>query len=159
MRLFLISVCLIVSIGPTAEAATSCSLDLATLRPKDATNDFVLRPVKHGRDPLFELAIRATGQTFRFRVDRDLAKHEGRLISVSGPDGADPGLAASFVLPANTLRTQDAPIGSLSFIDLAKSFIAYRTRTGQPRNIDAFPPSGLWEVTECANVAAAEPER
>jgi hypothetical protein len=54
----------------------ACRLKQATLRPKFASDHYVLQGQKQDNDMVLELTIRQTRETFRFKVQVDPARRE-----------------------------------------------------------------------------------
>jgi hypothetical protein len=74
------------------------------------------------------------------------------MIALPAPDGSDPGIRASFALTAaggSSSPSPDRVVSALSFLDLAKAFLDYRSGSGSQSDPYSSPPSGLWQVTEC----------
>jgi hypothetical protein len=136
---------------PALAEAVTCELSQATFRPKYAPERFEIRSGHKGEDPVFDLAISKTNETFGFRIDLDRATDAGALTSVPGPAGQDPGIKASFqLLDGGGLKTAPTEaIGHVSFLDLARAFVDFRMRRGRNPEPSTSPPSSLWTVAEC----------
>jgi hypothetical protein len=122
---------------PTLAHATACGLDRAIFRPKYAPERFVIRGLRSGNNPVFDLAISRTNETFRFRVDVDRTTGAGTLTSVPGPAGPDPGIKASFqLLVGRGLKTAPTDaIGYVSFHELERAFVDFRMRRGGTQSL------------------------
>jgi hypothetical protein len=62
--------------------AAACKLENATFRPKFSAEHFEIRSSRVGGNPIFDLTVRRTGETFRFRVDADASTGGGTITSV-----------------------------------------------------------------------------
>jgi hypothetical protein len=131
--------------------AAACKLENATFRPKYAPEHFEIHSSRVDGIPVFDLIVRKTGETFRFRVDANGSTGEGTITSVPDGGGQDPGIVTSFrLLDGRGLKTTPAgAIGQVSFLDLGRAFVDLRMR--RSRNIEPYtsPPSGLWNVADC----------
>jgi len=136
---------------PALAEAVTCELDQAIFRPKYAPERFMIRSGRDGNDPVFNLAISKTNETFRFQIDVGRTTGAGTLTSVSGPAGQDPGIKASFqLLDGRGLKAAPTEaIGHVSFLDLGRAFLDLRMRGGRNPEPYSSPPSGLWTVAEC----------
>ena len=131
--------------------AAACRLEHATFRPKYATEHFEIRSSRDGNDPVFDLIVRKTNESFRFLVGVDVSTGEGTIGSVSDSTGRDPRIRTSFqLLDGKGLKTTPTDeIGHVSFLDLGQAFVDFRMRSSRSVEPYTFPPSGLWTVTEC----------
>jgi len=139
------------TLQPSLAEAAGCDLGQATFRPKYAAEDFVLRSHQNGDDLLFDIAVRRSGESFRFKVDVDEHTAEGRIASMPDGGGRDPGVKTTFALAdANGLKaTTPHEVSYIAFLDLGRAFLDFRSREGQQPDPYTTPPSGLWEVAEC----------
>jgi hypothetical protein len=139
------------ALSPVAAEAAACKLEHATFRPKYAPEHFEIRSRRIGDNPVFDLTIRKTNETFRFRVDVHDSTVEGTITSI--PDGVsqDPGIRTGFrLLDGKGLKTvSTGEIGHLSFYDLGRAFVDFRLRGRRNPEPYASPPSGIWHVTAC----------
>jgi hypothetical protein len=142
---------LIVAFVLQSGMAAACKLENATFRPKYAPEHFEIRSSRVDGIPVFDLIVRKTGETFRFRVDANGSTGEGTITSVPDGAGQDPGIETSFrLLDGRGLKTTPTgEIGRVSFLDLGRAFVDFRMR--RSRNIEPYtsPPSGLWNVADC----------
>jgi hypothetical protein len=136
---------------PSSAEAAGCDLGQATFRPKYAAEDFVLRSYRNKDELLFDIAVRRSGETFRFRVDVDERTAEGLIASMPDGGGRDPGVKTTFALvDADGLKaTTPREVGYIAFLDIGRAFLDFRSREGQQPDPYTTPPSGLWEVAEC----------
>ena len=136
---------------PSMAVAAVCKLENATFRPKYAAEHFEIRSSRVDGVPVFDVTVRKTSETFRFRVDADRGTGAGTITSVPDAAGQDAGIRTNFqLLDGKGLRTTPAgEIGHISFHDLGRVFVDFRMRTS--RNVEPYtsPPSGLWNVTDC----------
>lgn len=133
------------------EAAVGCNLGQAVLRPKYAPENFVIIAQRKDADLSFHLTVRRTGETFPFKADVDERSQTGTITSLAYASGRDPAIKTTFSLADRNglATTASGEVGSVAFLDLARGFIEFRSRTGQSPSPYANPPSGLWLVTEC----------
>jgi hypothetical protein len=133
-----------------ALADIACRFDQATFRPKYALDHFTLRSHKTGGDLQFDIAVRRSGETFRFKVEADEQKGEGVVTSLLD-GGRDPGIKATFSLAdASGLKAPSlGEVGSISFLDLGRAILGFCLREGQQPDPYTSPPSGLWDLAEC----------
>jgi hypothetical protein len=136
---------------PSIAEAAVCKLENATFRPKYAAEHFEIRSSRVGDNPIFDLTVRRTGETFRFRVDADAGTGGGTITSVPDSAGQNPGIRTNFqLMDGKGLKpTPAGEIGHISFYDLGRVFVDFRMR--RSRNVEPYtsPPSGLWNVTDC----------
>lgn len=136
---------------PSMAMAAVCKLENATFRPKYAAEHFEIRSSRVDGVPVFDVTVRKTNETFRFRVDADRGTGAGTITSVPDAAGQDPGIRTNFqLLDGKGLKTTPAgEVGHVSFLDLGRAFVDFRMRTS--RNVEPYtsPPSGLWNVTDC----------
>jgi hypothetical protein len=140
-----------VSLYPVMAEAAACKVDQATFRPRLAQDAYVLRSSRIGDDLQFDLSIRRTSETFRFRVEIDERTGEGTITSVPDGAGRDPRIKTGFrVFDINGGKTTpQGEIGQISFLDLGRGFVDFRLRERPQPEPYTSPPSGLWKVTEC----------
>jgi hypothetical protein len=131
--------------------AAACKLENATFRPRYSAEHFEIRSSRVGGNPIFDLTVRRTGETFRFRVDADASTGGGTITSVPDSAGRDPGIRTNIQLSdAKGLKTAPAgEIGQVSFYDLGRAFVDFRMRTSRTVEPYTSPPSGVWRVSGC----------
>jgi hypothetical protein len=131
--------------------AIACKLENATFRPKYSAEHFENRSSRVGGNPIFDLTVRRTGETFRFRVEADKSTGGGTITSVPDSVGQDPGIRTNIqLLDAKALKTIPAgEIGHVSFYDLGRAFVDFRMRTSRSIEPYTSPPLGLWSLVEC----------
>jgi hypothetical protein len=136
---------------PFAAEAAACKLEHATFRPKYAAEHFEIRSRRIGDNPVFDLTVRKTNETFRFRVSVDGSTGEGTITSVPDRAGQDPGIRTGFrLLDGKGQKTvPTGEIGHMSFYDLGRTFVDFRLRGRRNLEPYTFPPSGIWHVIEC----------
>jgi hypothetical protein len=131
--------------------AAACKLENATFRPKYSAGHFEIRSSRSGGNPVFDLTVLRTGETFRFRVDADASAADGTITSIPNDAGQNPGIRTSFqLLDEKGLKAPSSgEIGHVSFYDLGRAFIDFRMRGNRNPEPYTSPPSGLWTVAGC----------
>jgi hypothetical protein len=131
--------------------AAACKLENATFRPRYSAEHFEIRSSRVGGNPIFDLTVRRTGETFRFRVDADASTGGGTITSVPDSAGQDPRIRTNIQLSdARGLKTTPTrEIGQVSFYDLGRAFVDFRMRTSRTVEPYTSPPSGVWRVSGC----------
>ena len=142
----------VVILSATQAAARSCDLARSDFRPRQGSDAFLLRSRADQGQIVWEFTFQRTGEVFRFRTDIDPARGNA-LLSAPGNEGKNPEVRVSFTLSSEDgskvppLPSQS--VTAVSFVDLAKVFMEYRVRLGQPADPSNFPPSGVWPLAEC----------
>jgi hypothetical protein len=136
---------------PVGAEAAACKLENATFRPRYSAERFEIRSSRVGGNPIFDLTVRRTGETFRFRVNASASTGGGTITSVPDGAGQDPGIRTDIQLSdAKGLKiTPAGEIGHVSFYDLGRAFVDFRMRTSRTVEPYTSPPSGVWRVSGC----------
>ena len=142
----------VVILSATQAAARSCDLARSDFRPRHGSDAFLLRSRADRGQVVWELTFRNTGEVFGFRTEVDPTRGNG-LLSVPGREGMNPDMRVSFSLSGEDgSKVPPLPghsVTAVSFVDLAKVFMEYRTRLGQSADPSNFPPAGVWPLAEC----------
>lgn len=126
---------------PSMAVAAVCKLENATFRPKYAAEHFEICSSRVDGVAVFDVTVRKTSETFRFRVDADRGTGAGTITSVPDAPGQDPGIRSNFqLLDGKGLKTTPAgEIGHMHFYDLRRAFGF--PHAGEPQRGALYLPS------------------
>lgn len=146
-KLLLIALALLVLADVARSSAAECELKQASFRPRYGPDRFLLRGFEEEGQLRFELSFLQTGARYLFRIEREAQGKGMRLHSLPLPGLPDGAIKAEFRMSNSAHAVvQDGPVRSLSFIDLARSFLHLEAIK---ESGSESPPSGLWLLSEC----------